>query len=130
MLRGSLLYLSDQPALKRLFSGPLARPLVRRFIASETPGAALPAVRRLNDAGLSAPLDYLGESVSSAEEASQAALQYIAVLHAIERQGARSNASLKLTQMGLDVDRALCVRNLERVVAQAVQFGNFIRIDL
>src|SRR5262245_60377615 len=130
MLRGSLLYLSEQPALKRIFSGPLARPLVRRFVAGEMLGDALAAVRRLNDAGLTVTLDYLGESVSSSEEASQAALQYIAILHAIERQGARSNASLKLTQMGLDVDRALSVRNLERVVAQAVQFGNFIRIDM
>jgi proline dehydrogenase len=130
MLRGSLLYLSEHPALKRMFSGPLARPLVRRFIAGELLGDALAAVRRLNDAGLTATLDYLGESVTSAEAAGQAALQYVAILHAIERQGARSNASLKLTQMGLDVDRALCVRNLERVVAQAAQFGNFIRIDM
>jgi proline dehydrogenase len=130
MLRGSLLYLSEQPALKRAFSGPLARPLVRRFVAGELLGDALAAVRRLNDAGLTATLDYLGESVSSSAEAGQAALQYVAILHAIERQGVRSNASLKLTQMGLDVDRALAVRNLERVVAQAAQFGNFIRIDM
>ena len=40
------------------------------------------------------------------------------------------NASLKLTQMGLDVDRAMCVRNLERIIAQADQLGNFIRIDM
>jgi proline dehydrogenase len=130
MLRGSLLYLSEQEALKRAFSGPLARPLVRRFVAGEMLGDALPVVRRLNDAGLTVTLDYLGESVASAVEAGQAALQYVAILHALERQGARSNASLKLTQMGLDVDRALAVRNLERIVAQAAQFGNFIRIDM
>src|SRR5215212_4301791 len=98
MLRGSLIYLSEQPVLKRVFSGPLARPLVRRFVAGETLGDAMAAVRRLNDAGMTASLDYLGEAVSSAEEAGQAALQYIAILHAIERQGARANASLKLTQ--------------------------------
>ena len=130
MLRGTLLYLSEQPALKRMFSGPLARPLVRRFVAGETLNDAMAAVRRLNDAGLTATLDYLGESVTSAEKAGAAALQYVAILHAIERQGARANASLKLTQMGLDVDCALCIRNVERIVAQAGQFGNFIRIDM
>ncbi|MFL5806925.1 MAG: proline dehydrogenase family protein [Roseiflexaceae bacterium] len=130
MLRGTLLYLADQPALKRMFSGPLARPLVRRFVAGETLADAMAAVRRLNDAGTTATLDYLGESVARAEEASAAALQYIAILHAIERQGARANASLKLTQMGIDVDRALCVRNVERIVVQAAQFGNFIRVDM
>jgi proline dehydrogenase len=130
MLRGALLYLADQSALKRMFSGPLARPLVRRFVAGETLADAMAAVRRLNEASTTATLDYLGESVTRAEEASAAALQYIAILHAIERQGVRANASLKLTQMGLDLDRGLCVRNVERVVAQAAQFGNFIRIDM
>jgi proline dehydrogenase len=130
MLRGSLLFLSGQPALKKIFSGPLARPLVRRFVAGETLADAMRAVQRLNDAGMTATLDYLGESVSSPEEAGQAALQYVSILHAIERAQARSNASLKLTQMGLDVDRELCLRNVERVIAQAEQFGNFIRIDM
>ncbi|HEX9438729.1 MAG TPA: proline dehydrogenase family protein [Roseiflexaceae bacterium] len=130
MLRGTLLYLSEQPTLKRLLSGGMARPLVRRFVAGETLNDAMDAVRRLNDAGLTASLDYLGESVNRAEDAGAAALQYITILHAIERQGARANASLKLTQMGLDVDRALCVRNIERIIAQAAQFGNFIRVDM
>src|SRR5258705_13781399 len=112
MLRGTLLYLADQPALKRMFSGPLARPLVRRFVAGETLADAMAAVRRQNDAGTTATLDYLGESVARAEEASAAAVQDIAILHAIERQGAGANASLKLTQTGIDGDRALCVANV------------------
>jgi proline dehydrogenase len=130
MLRGTLLYLSEQPSLKRMFGGPLARPLVRRFVAGESLSEAIENVQKLNAAGVTATLDYLGESVNTAEEASIAATQYIAILHAIERAGAQCNASLKLTQMGLDVNRALCRRNVERIVAQAAQFGNFIRIDM
>jgi proline dehydrogenase len=130
MLRGTLLYLSEQPSLKRMFGGPLARPLVRRFVAGESLSEAIENVQKLNAAGVTATLDYLGESVNTAEEASIAATQYIAILHAIERAGAQCNASLKLTQMGLDVNRALCRRNVERIVAQAAQFDNFIRIDM
>jgi proline dehydrogenase len=130
MMRGTLLYLSEQPALKRVLSGRLARPLVGRFVAGETLGDAIKAIRKLNAAGMTATLDYLGESVHSAAEAGAAAMQYVAILHAIERAQVQSNASLKLTQMGLDVDRALCARNVERIVAQAAQFGNFIRIDM
>jgi proline dehydrogenase len=130
MLRGALLYFSEQPTLRRLFSGPLARPLVRRFVAGDDLNEAMEVVRRLNAAGMLATLDYLGEAVTNAAEASAAALQYIAILHAIERQKARSTASLKLTQMGLDIDRALCVRNVKRILVQAEQFGNFIRIDM
>jgi proline dehydrogenase len=130
MLRGTLLYLSDQPLAKRVFGGPLAKPLVSRFVAGVGLNEALENVQKLNAAGLTATLDYLGESVSSAAEAGAAAAQYIAILHGIERSGAQCNASLKLTQMGLDVDRELCVRNVERIITQAAQFGNFIRIDM
>ena len=50
MLRGTLLYLSEQPALKRVLSGRLARPLVRRFIAGETLTEAIENVQKLNGA--------------------------------------------------------------------------------
>ncbi len=130
MLRGTLLYLSEQSSLKRMLSGPLTRPLVSRFVAGESLNEAIESVQRLNAAGMTATLDNLGESVSTTAAAGAAAMQYIAILHAIERKGVRCNASLKLTQMGLDVDRDLCVRNVERIVAQAAQFDNFIRIDM
>ena len=130
MLRGTLLYLSEQPLAKRVFGGRLAKPLVSRFVAGVRLDEAMVNVQRLNAAGMTATLDYLGESVHSAAEAGQAATQYIAILHAIDRAQAQCNASLKLTQMGLDVDRELCVRNVGRVLAQAGQLGNFIRIDM
>ena len=130
MLRGTLLYLSEQSLAKRVFGGPLAKPLVSRFVAGVRLNEAIENVQKLNTAGMTATLDYLGESVGNADEAGAAAMQYIAILHAIDRAGAQCNASLKLTQMGLDVDRALCVRNLERIIAQAEQLGNFIRIDM
>ena len=130
MLRGSLLYLAEQPLARRVFGGPLAKPLVRRFVAGVGLREAIENVQKLNTAGMSATLDYLGESVGSVAEAGAAAAQYIAILHAIEQAQAQCNASLKLTQMGLDVDRDLCVRNVGRIIAQAAQFGNFIRIDM
>jgi proline dehydrogenase len=130
MLRGTLLYLAEQPSIKRVFGGRLAKPLVRRFVAGERLSEAIENVQKLNAAGMTATLDYLGESINTAEEAGFAATQYIAILHAIDRAGAQCNASLKLTQMGLDIDRTLCRRNVERIVAQAAQFNNFVRIDM
>lgn len=130
MLRGSLLYLSEQPSLKKAFDQPLARPLVRRFVAGTTLAEAITAVERLNSQGITATLDYLGESVHTAAEASRAVAQYIAILHAISRAGVQANASLKLTQMGLDIDRKLCLNNVTRIVRQAAEFQNFVRIDM
>lgn len=130
MLRSSLLYLANQPQLKRLLSGSLAQPLVRRFVAGETLADAMSTIQRLNQANLSATLDYLGEAVNSVAAANSAAQQYIGILHAIERQQADANVSLKLTQLGLDVDHELCMRNLSYLLAQAAQFNNFVRIDM
>src|SRR5688572_21542646 len=104
MLRGTLLYFSEQPSMRRIMSGRLARPLVRRFVAGEDLSDAMEAVKRLNDSGAMVTLDYLGESVRSAPEAGAAAAEYVAILHSIDRQQLNANASLKLTQMGLDLD--------------------------
>jgi proline dehydrogenase len=130
MLRGALLFLSEQSTLKRMVGGPLTRPLVRRFVAGEDLNAALAATRQLNASGMAVALDFLGEAVHTREEAGAAAVQYIAMLHMIERHRLQAYASLKPTQLGLDVDRELCKRNIERIVAQAAQFGIFVRLDM
>jgi proline dehydrogenase len=130
MLRGTMLFLAGRPALKRLFGGSLTQPLVRRFVAGEQIDTAIAAVQELNERGASATLDYLGESVHHAAAAAEAARQYIALLHAITRLQANANVSLKLTQMGLDVDPDMCRRHVERIVAQAAEFKNFVRIDM
>jgi proline dehydrogenase len=51
-------------------------------------------------------------------------------LNKIEATGIKSNASLKLTQMGLDVDEDLCFENLNRICSTAQTLGNFVRIDM
>lgn len=130
MLRGTLLYLSEQSTVRSVFGGPLARPLVRRFVAGERLAETIEAVQAINASGMSASLDNLGESVASAEDANAATAEYIGILHAIERAGANANASVKLTQLGLDIDVTLCHRNITRILAQAEQFGNFIRLDM
>lgn len=130
MLRGTLLYLSEQPTVRSVFGGPLARPLVRRFVAGESLAETMHAVQAINATGMSASLDNLGESVATAADANAATAEYIGILHAIERARANANASVKLTQLGLDIDATLCQRNITRILAQAEQFGNFIRLDM
>ena len=75
-------------------------------------------------------LDYLGESVATAEEADAATREYIRILGAIVRSGIERNVSLKLTQLGLDVDRATAVDNLRRILEPATEHGFFVRIDM
>ena len=102
----------------------------RRFIAGETVEEAIAAARVIERAGMQVTLDYLGESVASIGEAAEATRAYLAVVDAIAAAGVGRNISLKLTQLGLDVDRATTVDNLRRILDRAAPHEFFVRIDM
>jgi len=131
VLRAGLLWLSEQPYVFRfLRSNTLARRLASRFVAGETIESAVSAVQDLNAAGVSATLDVLGESVTNVAEARGARDAYLRALDRLADARADANVSLKLTQLGLDVDEPLCVENVRAVVARAKELGSFARIDM
>jgi proline dehydrogenase len=102
----------------------------RRFIAGETVGEAISVARVLQANNLLVTLDHLGESVATIAEADTATRAYIAMLEQIARAGIERNISLKLTQLGLTVDRATCVDNLRRILDAAAAHQFFVRIDM
>jgi proline dehydrogenase len=126
-------WLSQSIRLKRLASRyGMAREnsFARRFIAGETLEEALGAARALQNAGFLLTLDYLGESVRSFDEATNAAREYVKMLDAVVVSGIERNISLKLTQLGAGIDLATCVDNLRRIVDAAQQVDCFVRIDM
>jgi proline dehydrogenase len=102
----------------------------RRFIAGETTDEVIAAARALADRGFGVSLDYLGESVATLELADQAARDYVRLIEQVVESGIERNLSLKLTQLGLDVDRATAIDNLRRVLEAAGPHGFFVRIDM
>jgi proline dehydrogenase len=125
--------LAASSSLKRLASRYGMRPgggFARRFIAGESLAEAIDAARAIQSRGLTTTLDYLGESVASAAEADAATREYIGIVQQIAASGVERNISLKLTQLGLTIDRATSVDNFRRIldVAQANDF--FVRIDM
>jgi len=101
-----------------------------RFVAGETLNEAMEAVKKINQDGLVVTLDHLGEFVSSKEEALEATEEALAIFDAIEKSGANSNVSVKLTQIGLDLDKEFCLENMDRIAAKAKETNNFVRIDM
>ena len=120
------------PTLQRLASkyGMRRGGFARRFIAGETIDEAIDAVADLPGKGLTLTLDYLGESVASADAAAAAAADYVGIIDTIVASGIERNVSVKLTQLGLDVDRATAVDNLRRILEPADAHGFFVRIDM
>ncbi len=109
---------------------PLVKRFARRYVAGETMEEMLDTVRRFNQEGVMATIDVLGEFITKKEEALQAAQLYKDILAAIEREGLDANISVKLTQMGLLLDKDLCYHIMADLVETAARYHNFVRIDM
>jgi proline dehydrogenase len=130
-MRSLLIALARSQALQNaIVRIPVSRRMARRFVAGETLQDAIAAVQTLNAQGLCASLDHLGENVTGEAEATAAADEYLQILPAIHAAGLECNVSVKLTQMGLDVDEDFCYANVSRIVRKAAELGNFVRIDM
>jgi len=130
-LRLLLLYLTHAPWARQLVSEfPGAQNVASRFVAGETVDDAVAAARTLNDKGMHATMDYLGESVSNAAEAIAARDEILRLLNCIHESDVDANVSVKLTQLGLKVDRDLVLDNMRRILTCAQQQNNKIRIDM
>jgi proline dehydrogenase len=104
--------------------------LAKRFVAGEALADAVPKVRELNRRGIAASLDLLGENVKDRATADATLVEYVNLLNEIKHQGLDSNISIKITMMGLDIDRTYAKDNLFRLLEVAKENHQFVRIDM
>jgi proline dehydrogenase len=131
VLRAGFVWASQRDSLERLATRlPVTRGLVARFVAGDDLSDALHALERLRASGLRTTVDVLGESVGSRDDATAAADRYLEALDALAEHGLDGNVSLKLTQMGLDIDPVFCRRNVARIVRRAADLDAFVRVDM
>ena len=131
MLRSFLIYLSKAGWAQRMVTGwKFAWSTASRFVAGESIQDAIEVIRVLNEKGIVATLDQLGEHTTTMEEATQSTEGILEILDEINRTGVKSNVSIKLTQIGMGLDDTLCRENLMRILSRAKEYKNFIRIDM
>jgi proline dehydrogenase len=109
---------------------PVVRRISERYIAGEELDDAVRVIRRLNGQGKLATIDVLGEEITSPDEARAIAAAYREALESIEREQLESNVSVKPTALGLKLGYDLCRENLEDLVRDAAERGDFVRIDM
>ena len=127
VMRKALLAASTNTWLRdRATKAAFVRASVSRFMPGERVDDALRAAAELKPMGISTILTRLGENLTAAEEAEDVTRHYIEVLDKIAAAGLDSQISVKPTQLGLDLDRELCYRNLERLLDHAAARGNSI----
>ncbi|UCE02584.1 MAG: proline dehydrogenase family protein [Candidatus Latescibacterota bacterium] len=101
-----------------------------RYIAGEKLQEALDTVASLNATGTSATVDILGEFVRALPEASAAREEYVGLVQALADRALDSQVSVKLTQLGLKIDRGVCLEHMRAIAAQAQRLGNLVAIDM
>ncbi len=109
---------------------PFVRRSVSRFMPGEQPDDALRAAKQLQGEGINTILTHLGENLTKPEEAEAVTQHYLDLLDRVSAAGLDAQISIKPTQLGLDLDRAMCERNLLRLLDRAGQRDNFIWIDM
>lgn len=113
-----------------LIPRPVVRYFAGRYIAGETLQDAVGCARQLNNEGVSTTLDVLGEDISTKAEAIASRERSNEVLHTIVREKLNSNLSIKLTSLGLKLDKSFCTENVREILKVAAGYGIFVRFDM
>jgi proline dehydrogenase len=130
-LRGALLWASGNATLRRHLPRVRAvRKTVERFMPGETAEEGLAAAERLANEGLQSTFTLLGENVDDLSQATAAAGQYLRLLDMIEELGLDAEVSVKLTQLGFDLEPDATMVHMERLADRSAQMGRAVWIDM
>lgn len=126
-----LLAAAERPGIRDFITKRrMTRAVADRFVAGERLEDAIEATRILNGRGIGGILDYLGENVTSAAQADAAMGAYLDSLEAIAKHGVDAHISVKLTQLGLDIDIGQALERMEKICARAGEISTTVAIDM
>ena len=118
------------PVEKTVTGSRAGRLLAGRFVAGDTLDDAAAAAVALNKSGLDVSLDLLGEEVADRAGALAATDGYLESLDRIRDEGLSANISVKLTQLGLAIDRSMAVAAVDRLAVAGLGVGTTVTIDM
>lgn len=131
IIRAAVLAVTERSLTRKLIMDtPPGRHVAERFVAGETLESAVEVARSLNEEGLTVSMDYLGEHVTSVDDAVAAKDAYLACAGAIHDAGLDANISVKLTQLGMGLDDVMASDNMEEIAAAAARIGTTATIDM
>ena len=129
-MRTALLAAAGNRGLQRFVTRHGRRFGADRFVAGETLDEFMTVVRSSNARGFRVAAGLLGEDVRNAADALAVTQEYRTMLDRFSLAGANANVALKLTHLGLGIDRELAFDNIASLAGRAGECGNFVRIDM
>jgi proline dehydrogenase len=129
--RTALLKISDNQWMR---ANGTKLPFVRRAVSKFMPGESfddmLAAAKATAGEGIGAVFTRLGENVNDLAEAEGVAQHYLEGIDRIRALALSCEPSIKLTQLGLDIDRELAYGHLRALAARSQAAGNYLWIDM
>ncbi len=129
-MRNFFLFLSKNRSMTKLAKKYGLRFGAGRFVAGSSIQQAVEVIRQLNSQNLVVTIDYLGEFVDNEKEANEMALECVEAIRAIGREKLKSQLSLKMTSMGLDLSEEIVMKNMRMILEEAAKQGVFVTIDM
>jgi proline dehydrogenase len=130
-MRSILLWMARNPWLReRLPRLWFARRAVRRFMPGEDAESALAAAPAFQADGIAVMFTRLGENVTKIEEGDAVAEHYLGLMDAIAERGLDGEISVKLTQLGYDLDRDRALAHCQRLAERAAAGGRTLWVDM
>jgi len=115
------------PLAPKVFIGQVAK----RYIAGVTLEDGLQTIAGLNSRGYLGTMDVLGESITDKAGTETPMRLYQALIHELgNNPDLRTGISVKLTQLGLDIDEEFAWGNLKKLLDFAREIDLFMRIDM
>ncbi len=131
MVNRLLVWAGGNSQLQRVVNtNPMAAKMVHRYVAGPALEDGVAAAVQLNSYGIRGILDLLGEAVTDLTGAKDATSAYLQAVDTIADRGIDATVSLKLTQLGLSIDREACVGNLNTVLDRARDVGVGVEVDM
>ena len=100
-----------------------------QFVGGVDVSGVIATVKKLNEKGISCTVDHLGEFVTQRSESTEAKNNILSLIEQIHEERVDCHISVKLTQLGLDIDEDFCLENIREIVHLANQYNIFINID-
>jgi proline dehydrogenase len=129
-MRNFFLFLSKNKPMTKLAKKYGLRFGAGRFVAGSSILQAVEVIRELNSQNLVVTIDYLGEFVDNEREANEMALECVEAVRAIGRENLKSQLSLKMTSMGLDISEEVVMKNMRLILDEATKQNVFVTIDM
>jgi proline dehydrogenase len=129
-MRNFFLFLSKNKPMTKLAKKYGLRFGAGRFVAGSSILQAVEVIRDLNSQNLVVTIDYLGEFVDNEREANEMALECVEAVRAIGRENLKSQLSLKMTSMGLDISEEVVMKNMRLILDEATRQNVFVTIDM